>query len=94
MKKVLYIPLDDRACNARFPGLMASIAGECEVVTPPGSMLGQLKIPADTKALWQWMFENAEGCCAAVLSATPIQRRLLPICVLQSVSHQLRSWRI
>lgn len=68
MKKVLYIPLDDRACNARFPGLMASIAGECEVVTPPGSMLGQLKIPADTKALWQWMFENAEGCCAAVLS--------------------------
>ena len=82
MKKVLYIPLDDRACNARFPGLMASIAGECEALTPPANMLGQLKIPADTDALWRWMFENAEGCTAAVLSVD-----MLTYCNLSSFYH-------
>ncbi len=68
MKKVLYIPLDDRACNSRFPGLVADIGGVCEVVTPPVNMLGQLKTPANTDELWKWMFENAVDCAAAVLS--------------------------
>lgn len=68
MQKVLYIPLDDRACNARFPGLMAQIGGVCEVVTPPIHMLGQLKTPANTEKLWQWVVENAKDCVAAVLS--------------------------
>ena len=68
MKKVLYIPLDDRACNSRFPGLMAQIGGVCQVVTPPVEMLGQLKTPANTDELWQWIFENGKDCVAAVLS--------------------------
>ena len=68
MKKVLYIPLDDRACNSRFPGLVASIGGVCEVVTPPVRMLGQLKTPANTDELWRWIFEHAGDCTTAVLS--------------------------
>lgn len=68
MTRLLYVPLDDRACNLPFPTLLGGMTGVIEVITPPAEMLGCCKRPADTKALWQWVMREAPTCGAAILS--------------------------
>lgn len=66
--KVLYVPLDERACNLRFPQLLAEMTGDVELIVPPAPLLGKLKRPADVAALWAWVLGCAPGCDRAILS--------------------------
>lgn len=66
--RVLYVPLDERACNLNYPKILAGMTGEVDLLTPPAQMLGKLKKPADVETLWAWVMEEAEHCDAAILS--------------------------
>ena len=66
--KILYIPLDDRPCNYRYPQYLARISGEIEMIVPPAEYMGRHKMPADIHALWSWAFSNISGCDYAVVS--------------------------
>ncbi len=68
MTNVLYVPLDDRACNYRFPAALAAMTDELTLLRPPREQTGFVKKPADVDALWAWLFENASACRYAVLS--------------------------
>lgn len=68
MTKVLYIPLDERACNYNFPIQLAQIAGDIELIVPPRAKMGFKKTPADVQWLWKWIFEVAGSCEYAILS--------------------------
>ena len=68
MLKILFLPLDERPCNYRFPAMMCKDCSGVELLMPPREMLGYKKQPADTDALMQWLLQNAENCDAAVIS--------------------------
>ncbi|WP_027092449.1 DUF4127 family protein [Cohnella thermotolerans] len=54
MARIVYVPLDERPCNAKFPLQIAS-ATDLEVEAPPSALLGRKKTPADTEALAGWL---------------------------------------
>ena len=66
--KVLYIPLDDRACNYRFPYDLSKLTDNIELLRPPHELMGFLKQGADVQKIWEWIFQNAVDCEYAVLS--------------------------
>lgn len=68
MNQVLYIPLDERACNYEFPVQLANMTKDVKILVPPVEWMGFKKEPADTEALWNWLFENAGCCTHAILS--------------------------
>ena len=68
MTNVLYISLDDRACNYHFPHALAGLTKTLTLLRPPRQLLGFLKQPANVDALWKWLFENAPKCRYAILS--------------------------
>jgi hypothetical protein len=65
--KVAFLPLDDRPVTR---GAFLELAGAAgiEVTTPPRSMLGFRRQPADVEALWGWV--DGEGVDADVLIAS------------------------
>lgn len=68
MVKVIYVPLDERACNYIFPQQLAKLTDNIELLVPPYDKMGMLKEPADYEFIWQWIFENAPECEYAILS--------------------------
>jgi len=59
--RVAFLPLDDRPVT-RGAFLRLAAASGIEVVTPPRSMLGARRQPADVEALWDWVAgAGAEG---------------------------------
>lgn len=68
MIKVIYVPLDERACNYYFPQRLAKMTDNIELLVPPREKMGMLKVPADYEYLWEWIFENAPACEYAILS--------------------------
>lgn len=60
MTHCLYIPLDGRPCNARFPIELAQLAG-IQVRTPETRLLGNAKTPAALKALDHWLAAACEA---------------------------------
>ena len=52
MTNILYIPLDERACNYRFPVLLSEMTEDIRVLVPPREYMGMLKQPADVDKLW------------------------------------------
>ena len=68
MVKVLYVPLDERACNYYFPQNLAKMTDNIELLVPPYEKMGMLKTPADYEFIWQWIFDNASLCDYAILS--------------------------
>lgn len=66
--KVLYIPLDDRACNYRFPYDLSKLTDNIELLRPPYELMGFLKQGADVQKIWEWIFQNAVDCEYAILS--------------------------
>lgn len=68
MKKILYVPLDERACNYDFPQALAQMTDGIELLTPPREDMGMLKTPADYERIWEWIFRNAADCAYAILS--------------------------
>ena len=65
MKKLVYLPLDERPCNARFVPLLYG-NGEVQVVTP--NKFGEKKIPADLAALDEFLLRECADADGLVLS--------------------------
>ncbi len=68
MTKVIYVPLDERACNYYFPQKLAQMTDDIELLVPAYENMGMLKTPANYDQIWQWIFENAPDCEYAILS--------------------------
>lgn len=65
MKKIVLLPLDERPCNAAFPGKL--FAGEAlQIITPP--CLGSKKTPADYEALRSFLETACRDADGLVLS--------------------------
>lgn len=62
MKKLIYIPLDERPCNRDFPLFLSKIAKDIELVLPPFELFGNKKSPANLQGLWEFLLESeADG---------------------------------
>lgn len=68
MKKILYVPLDDRPCNYLYPSLIAKIADDIKLLTPPFSLMGKCKRAGNSALIWEWLFKEAPNADYAVLS--------------------------
>lgn len=74
---LLFLPLDERPCNYRFPCLMPDAGVRLNL--PPMEMMGLKKRPADRSAIARWLKENAGAADAAILSLdTLIYGGLIP----------------
>lgn len=67
MKKIIYIPLDERPCNYEFPVMLAA-GTEYNVVRPDLSLMGLKKRPGDVERLWAWLFEQARDADGAIIA--------------------------
>ena len=68
MKKIMYIPLDERPCNYNFINVMLKDNEDIELIEPPLSILGFKKTPANYEALREFMIENISECYGLILS--------------------------
>ena len=68
MRKIIYIPLDERPCNYKFPILLGEITDNYKLITPPMGIMGDKKKPANIEALWKWLEEEVEQADGAILS--------------------------
>lgn len=68
MTNVLYVPLDERACNYSFPQKLARMTDGIRLLVPPYGDMGRLKTPANLDKIWEWLFEKAPQCDYAILS--------------------------
>jgi hypothetical protein len=67
MKRIIYVPLDERPCNYGFPVQLAEITNY-KLVVPPRELMGDKKVPANVEGLWQWLFEEVKSAEGAILS--------------------------
>jgi len=67
MTALIYVPLDERPCNAVYPVQIAS-ATEYDILTPPPELLGRKKQPADSDRLASWLLERAASAERLILS--------------------------
>ena len=51
MRKIVYLPLDERPCNYDFPYFALEHSDSVSVVRPPLELMGKKKTPADSDAL-------------------------------------------
>jgi hypothetical protein len=58
MPDIVYLPLDERPCNSKFPMQIAA-ASDLKLITPPISMLGSKKTPAPATAIADWLLQNS-----------------------------------
>ena len=86
MNKILYIPIDERPCNAIYPIEAAKVAKELSILTPDLNLLGNKKKPADVDELWAFIDEHIMQMDAMVLST----EMLLYGGLLPSRLHQMR----
>jgi hypothetical protein len=66
--RIAFLPLDDRPIT-RGAFLHLAAAAGIEVVTPPRSMLGARRRPADVEALWAWIDGEAVDADLLIASA-------------------------
>ena len=67
MKKIMLLPLDERPCNYEFPSLMVGDTN-FSIIKPPLSILAKKKVAGDVEEIWNWLYENAKTCDAAIIS--------------------------
>jgi len=65
--RILYVPLDDRPCNTKWPSLLARIV-DFDLVTPPSDMLGRYNTPGNTAAIADWLMRSRGRIDAAIVS--------------------------
>ena len=65
--RIIYVPLDNRPCNARLPGLLARMV-DFELVMPPLEMLGEERQHAEPDRIAEWLVEAHERVDCAILS--------------------------
>ncbi|MED4017847.1 MULTISPECIES: DUF4127 family protein [Sutcliffiella] len=57
MKKVVYVPLDERPCNYLYPKALADMT-DMDMIVPNKNMLGNMKTPANVPQLLEWVKEE------------------------------------
>ncbi len=67
MYKIVYMPLDERPCNYRYPLYLASITN-IKLETPAMSLLGRKKKAADSDTVAQWLVEATQGADFLIVS--------------------------
>ncbi|MGE8203789.1 DUF4127 family protein [Heyndrickxia sp. NPDC080065] len=67
MKKILYIPLDERPCNYHFPSDLAN-GTDFTIVKPGLDLMGKKKEPGNVDQLWKWLLEEGKDADGAILS--------------------------
>jgi len=65
--RVLYVPLDNRPCNAKLPGLLARMV-DFELVMPPLDLLGEGRHEAQPERIAEWLLEPHGRVDCAILS--------------------------
>ena len=68
MKKIMFLPLDERPCNYNFAKFMLEGNEEIELVIPPLEILGRKKEPANFEAIKEFLLSNAKDCYGVILS--------------------------
>jgi len=68
MKKIMYISLDERPCNYNFANFMLDGDENIDLVTPPLSILGNKKTPANYDLLSKYLLDNICDCYGLILS--------------------------
>lgn len=68
MKKVVYLPLDERPCNYDFPYLLAEGSDAISVVRPPLDAMGKKKTPADCQAICDFLISECHDADYLVLA--------------------------
>ena len=78
MKKIVYLPLDERPCNNTFCQFLAQNNNEINLVCPPLSILGLKKKPADYQKIAAFLTEQcADADRFACLAVTHCGRHAL-----------------
>jgi hypothetical protein len=67
VEKVIYVPLDERPCNYKFPLHLVEHT-DLNAVAPPLSVLGNKKQPADSGQLLQWLEKEAASASRLIVS--------------------------
>lgn len=65
--KTLFIPLDERPCNLKYPQYMARTS-QLQLSVPPMDMLSRKKVAADREALWEFIYANISTVDSVILS--------------------------
>lgn len=66
--KVIYVPLDERPCNYKYPQFLANLTEDIEILVPPVEYMGKLKKPSNVNKIWEWIFDNVGSCKYAIIS--------------------------
>lgn len=91
MKRILYVPLDERPCNYHFPQMALAVREDIRLAVPEPELLGRKKEPGNIEGLWEFVKRESEGCDAAVLSAEMLfYGGLLP----SRLHHLPESWQL
>ncbi len=68
MKKIVYLPLDERPCNFTFPRRLFDENPDFTLVSPARKLLGNKKIPADHAQIERFLLRECEHADILVLS--------------------------
>ncbi|WP_077319863.1 DUF4127 family protein [Virgibacillus proomii] len=86
MKKIIYIPLDERPCNYVYPKYMEETRKDIQLIVPPSEILGKKKEKANVEQLWKFINDHAPDADGLVVSV----EMMLYGGLLPSRLHQLR----
>ena len=60
MKKIVYLPLDERPCNYAFAGFLSEENPSFTLIRPDIGILGKKKIPADCEKINAFLAEECK----------------------------------
>lgn len=66
--KILFIPLDERPCNRKYPLLLFANNPEVTLLFPPQHLLSSIKNPAPIDELWSFVEQTLPQCDCGILS--------------------------
>ena len=79
MRKIVYLPLDERPCNAKFPAKLLENNAEFLLVTAPREILGDKKTPAKYGAVEEFLVrETADADCLVLSVDTLLYGGIVP----------------
>lgn len=65
---ILYIPLDERPCNYKYPQQIVAEFSDISIIVPDKSILNHKKSSGDLEKLWQFLESNIENAHYAIIS--------------------------
>lgn len=66
-KKIIYLPLDERPCNYKFPSEIF-LNTDIDIITPPLDIMGKNRIAADFAQMKSFLFTEARDAYGVILS--------------------------